>query len=142
MLLGCGISEPLCGGKLTLNFGRFRANVGTLICHVTPLLLAPTPHSRWSAVVLLSCLAVIFGYSCLCFWAAVSASCCVGAADFEFWPVPSECGRVDLPRHASLARPTWSLVCSVTTVPSGCCIQVFSSMLLGCSISKPSIGGN
>ena len=32
----------------------------------------------WSAVGLLPHLVVIFGYSCLCFWAAASASRCVG----------------------------------------------------------------
>ena len=137
-----GISEPLCG-QLTLNSGRSRASVGAMTHHGTPLSCAPTSHGCWSAVGLLSHLAVIFGYSCLCFWAVVSASCCVGAADFEFWQVLSEHGCVDLPRHASLTCPniTRPLVCSGTTVLSGCHIRALLSMLLGCSISEPLCGG-
>ena len=84
-----GISELLCG-QLTLNSGWSRASVGAMTCHVTPLSRTPTSHSCWSAVGLLSFLVVIFGHSRLCFQAVVSASRCVGAADFEFWQVPSE----------------------------------------------------
>ena len=67
-----------------------------------------------------------------------------GQADFEFWQVLSECGHVDLPRHASLACPntTQPLVCSGTTVLSGCHIWVLLSMLPGCGISEPLCGGS
>ena len=140
---GLQYQRAVVWGQLTLNFGRFRASMGALTCHVTPLSRAPTSLGRWSAVGLLSFLVVIFGHSCLCFWAAVSASRCVGAADFEIWQVPSECGHVNLPRHASLTCPniTQPLVCSGTTVLSGCHIWALSSMLLGCGISKPLCGG-
>src|ERR1700761_8137405 len=88
---GLQYQQAVVWGQLTLNFGRFQASVGALTCHVTPLSRAPTSHGCWSAVGLLSHLAFIFGPSCLCFWAAVSASRCVGAADFEIWQVLSEC---------------------------------------------------
>ena len=66
------------------------------------------------------------------------------AADFEFWQVSSKRGRVDLPRHTSLTCPniTQPLVCSGTTVLSGCHIQALSSMLLGCGISELLCGGS
>ena len=142
------VSASRCVGAADFEFWQVpsesRVSVGTSTCHVTPLSRAPTSHGCWSAVGLLSHLAVIFGYSCLCFWAAVSASCCVGAADFEFWQVLSERGCVDLPRHASLTRPniTRPLVCSGTTVLSGCHIRALLSMLLGCGISKLLCGGS
>ena len=108
------VSASHCVGAADFEFrqvlSKSRASVGVLTRHVTPLSRAPTSLGHWSAVGLLSFLVVIFGHSRLCLWAAVSASRCVRAADFEFRPVPSECGRIDLPCHTSLARPTWSLV--------------------------------
>ena len=141
------VSVSRCVGAADFEFRQVpsesRVSVGTSTRHITPLSRAPTSHGRWSAVGLLSHLAVIFGYSRLCFWAAVSASRCVGAADFEFWQVSSKHGRIDLPRHASLTCPniTWPLVCSGTTVLSGCHIWALSSMLLGWGISEPLCGG-
>src|ERR1700761_4108187 len=77
---GLRYQQAVVWGQLTLKSGRSRASVGASTRHVTPLSHAPTSHSRWSAVGLLSFLVVIFGHSRLCFWAAVSASRCVGAS--------------------------------------------------------------